>query len=65
MKIALPKKQDIHQWHRWFAWWPIWDRWADNKVTMIWLETVERRRNSTGFDPGCETVEYWQYRPAT
>lgn len=57
MRLFFKAPRDTYQWHRWFAWFPIFDRWADNKVTMVWGEAIERRR------VGAYGGDYWEYRP--
>lgn len=50
------RRQRRHRWHKWFAWHPVavntrWPR------TMVWLETVERRKHPGSLFTGYEFRE--------
>ena len=55
----------LHLWHKWFAWHPVRvpTRGRMSGMTMVWLQTVERKGvhyHAVGY---CESGWEWSYRP--
>lgn len=42
-----PKIKNHSEWHTWFAWHPVW---ADDTGQWVWLETVQRRLKTFGYE---------------
>lgn len=57
------KDQDVRCWHPWFAWYPITIYSNENPTTtVVWLETVYRKRGLVGFDGKGRGCIDWDYK---
>ena len=57
------RNRALHMWHKWFAWHPVRvpTRGKMSGMTMIWLQTVERKGEQYNCFSGYGW--HWSYRP--